>query len=47
VKFKLPLFNDKLEWIHEKNKKKGYKIINGKKSLNLNQEISLGGRGVR
>jgi hypothetical protein len=47
VKFKLPLFNDKLEWIDEKNKKKGYKIINGKKSLNLNQEISLGGRGVR
>jgi len=47
IKFKLSLVDDKLEWIDEKNKSKGYKIINGQKTLNLKQEISLGGRGIK
>ena len=47
VKFKLSIVDDKLVWKDEKDKNKGYDVLNGKKELTLNQEISLGGRGKK
>ena len=39
VFFKIPFINDSLVWFDEKNKKLGYEIKKGKKSLYLNYDL--------
>ena len=45
VNFKLPIVNDSIKYVDPKNKTKGYTVVNGKKSLEIVQDISKGGRG--
>ena len=48
VKFKLPIINDKLEYIDSSNKSKGYNLVNGKKVKNIGTiGINVGGRGKK
>jgi len=48
VKFKLPIINDKLEYIDSSNKSKGYNLVNGKKVKDIGTiGINVGGRGKK
>ena len=46
VSFKQPIVDDSIVYEDEKNKSKGYNVVNGKKKLNAgNLAILKGGRG--
>jgi len=47
INFRYPIVNDSIEYNDEKNKKKGYKVVNGKKSTTETLKINLGGRGKK
>jgi hypothetical protein len=48
VKFKLPIIDDKLEYINESKKSEGYRVINGKKVKDIGTVgINVGGRGKK
>ena len=44
MNFKLPIVGDSIEYNDIKNKRKGYKVINGKKSIEGEVDINVGGR---
>ena len=46
VNFRLPIVNDRIEYLNPKNKSKGYNLVKGKKKLNVGSlSILKGGRG--
>ena len=44
MNFKLPIVGDSIEYNDIKNKRKGYKVVNGKKSIKGEVDINVGGR---
>ena len=44
IKFKLPIVNDGIEYKDDKNKSKGYSIVNGKKGSVVDLDVTNKGR---
>ena len=44
INFKLPIVGDSIQYNDVKKKSKGYKLVNGKKSIKKEIGINVGGR---
>ena len=47
INFRYPIVNDSIEYNDDTNKRKGYRVVNGKKSTSETLTINTGGRGKK